>query len=66
MMSIELPNNSLGVFVFLVVLIVFECLFYIVGKFVANFVGLQGWEHWIVVIGVCLICNMAFVNIKVS
>ncbi len=64
-MSIELPNNGLGVFVFLVVLIVFECLFYIVGSHIADFVSLQGWEYWIVVIGVCLICNMVFVNIKV-
>lgn len=65
-MSIELPINRLTVFVFIVILIVFECLFYIVGKFIANFVGLQGWEYWIVVIGVCLICTMVFVNIKAS
>lgn len=64
-MSIELPNNNFGFLIFIIILCVFECLFYIVGSYLAGWLGLQGWEYWIVTISFIIICNMLFVNVKI-
>ena len=54
--------GTVGAILFCIVLFVFECLFGIIGYFVANFFHLSGFVWWIVGISVFLILNMIFVN----
>ncbi len=62
-MSINLANfGKIGIILFVIIAFVFECLFGIIGYYLANFLNLNGFVWWIVVISVVLILNMIFVN----
>ena len=65
-MSIELPPNGFGLTIFFVVLMVFECLFGVIGYYVACFFKLPGFAWWIVFLSIIIFLNMVFVNVKLN
>jgi len=63
-MSIELPPNKIGLMIFLLILVIFEMFFIMIGYLIANYFNLNGMIWCLTAIVIFLILNMLFVNIK--
>ncbi len=63
-MSIELPPNKIGLTIFLLILVIFEMFFIMIGYLIANYFNLNGIILCLTAIVIFLILNMLFVNIK--
>ena len=63
-MSIELPPNKIGLTIFLLILVIFEMFFIMIGYLTANYFNLNGVMWFLMIIIIFLILNMLFVNVK--
>lgn len=54
--------GTVGVILFYIILLIFECLFCVIGYSVANHFHLTGFVWWIVAIAIFLILNMIFIR----
>lgn len=63
-MSIELPPNKIGLMIFLLILVIFEMFFVMIGYLIANYFNLNGIMWYLTTIVIFLILNMLFINVK--
>lgn len=65
-MSIELPPNKIGLMIFLLILVVFEMFFMMIGYLTANYLNLKGMMWCLTTIVIFLVLNMLFVNVRLK
>lgn len=61
---INLPPNLFGVSIFIIILIFMQIFFGMIGWLFSGWIGLTGWFKWIMTVGIVLIGDVIFIDIK--